>query len=208
MKKLGFCLMALLALLLVQPASAQSRLGLTAGLNLANISWDDFEEGLGADLKTYTALGFSGVLDVGLSENVALHVEPMYLQKGSKVEADGEELGKFKLAYIEIPALLKIALGASTTRPYVMVGPTIGILLSAKGEDTDGEEEDIKEIFKDVDFGLGFGAGVSFPTGNNSFFIEGRYLLGLSNIIDSGDTEAKNRGIQVMAGVTFPLGGQ
>lgn len=62
-----------------------------------------------------------------------------------------------------------------------------------------------------MDFGLGFGAGVSFPLGTNALFVEGRYALGLSNINDDPedpDTQIKNKGIQVIAGITFPLGGQ
>lgn len=71
------------------------------------------------------------------------------------------------------------------------------------------EEVDIKDETKSIDFGLGFGAGVSFPAGNNSLFVEGRYALGSTNLNDDpedSETSIKTRGIQVMAGVTFPLG--
>ena len=47
------------------------------------------------------------------------------------------------------------------------------------------EDQDIKDTSKDIDFSLGFGGGVSFPFGNNSFFVEGRYFLGLDNINDA-----------------------
>jgi len=73
----------------------------------------------------------------------------------------------------------------------------------------DMEEQDIKDDIKSIDFGLAFGGGVSLPMGNNTVFVEGRYSLGLSDINDdsSDDTEIKTKGIQIMAGITFPLGG-
>ncbi len=51
---------------------------------------------------------------------------------------------------------------------------------------------------------------MSLPLGNNTVFVEGRYSLGLSDINDdsSDDTKIKTKGIQIMAGFTFPLGGE
>jgi hypothetical protein len=51
---------------------------------------------------------------------------------------------------------------------------------------------------------------VSFPAGNNAIFVEGRYALGLINLnndLEDHDTTIKSKGIQFMAGITFPLGG-
>lgn len=206
MAKLRMLLVAPCVFALVLPASAQNRIGIAGGVNLANVSVDP--EPSGVDFGTRTGLGFGGVFDLTLSDNVALHFEPLYLQKGSKLESGAEE-AKLKYVYVEVPALFKLALGTSTTRPYVMAGPTIGFLLSAKA--SNGIEVDIKDETKSIDFGLGLGAGVSFPAGNNFVFVEGRYALGLSNINDDPDAEEidlKNKGIQVIAGITFPLGAQ
>jgi len=168
-----------------------------------------------------TAFGVGGVLDLGLSENVALRFEPMYLQKGAKQEGSDQGVNfevELKGATLEVPALIKISLGTSTTRPYLIAGPTIGFVLSAKqsvkatgpGVNID-QEDDIKDLVKSIDFGVAFGAGVSFPAGNNSVFVEGRYALGLNNVNDDPDdpdTKIKTKGIQIMGGITFPLGGQ
>ena len=43
--------------------------------------------------------------------------------------------------------------------------------------------------------------------GNNTVFVEGRYSLGLADINDDSDPNAdkvKTKGIQIMAGITFP----
>jgi opacity protein-like surface antigen len=206
MKKLCLLLGVIVALFMVTPVSAQHSIGFCGGLNLAKLSFDPDLEGV--DKSFRTAFGAGGVLDLRLAENVALHLEPMYLQKGVKLEGGGEE-AKVKLAYIEVPVLFKIALGTSTTRPYLMAGPAIGFLLSSKL--TNGGEEDLKDQTEDIDFGLNFGAGLSFPAGTNTIFVEGRYALGLTDIAKEGtgeeDEKVKTNGIQIMAGVTFPLGG-
>ncbi|MCH6560605.1 PorT family protein [candidate division KSB1 bacterium] len=130
------------------------------------------------------------------------------MQKGATVKEAGEE-DKLEAAYIEVPAMIKFPFGSGDTKPYVMVGPTVGYLLSAKVKD-DMEEQDIKDDVKNFDFGLAFGGGVSLPMGNNTVFVEGRYSLGLSDINDdpNDDTKIKTKGIQIMAGITFPLGGE
>jgi opacity protein-like surface antigen len=205
MSKLSAVLVGAAVIFLALPVSAQINVGLIGGLNLANLSVDPDP---GIDLNNRTAFGFGGVLDFTLSDMLALHLEPMYLQKGSKLESGGQE-AKIKADYLEIPVMFKYAFGNSTAKPYVMAGPSIGILLSNKV--TNGGEVDIKDETKSTDFGVGFGAGVSFPAGSSSIFIEGRYTLGLTNVNDDPndpDTDIKTKGIQFFGGVTFPLGGK
>ncbi|MCI0693059.1 PorT family protein [candidate division KSB1 bacterium] len=226
MNKINLVLVALLALFIALPAGAQVKLGVIGGVNFANLSGEEVD-GTKIDFSSRTVLGVGGVLDVGLNENVALRFEPMYLQKGAELTETDPDLGTatfaFKAAYLEVPVLLKIALGTSTTRPYLMAGPTIGFNLSSKLELSAlgiSAEIDAKEITKSTDFGLAFGAGVSFPAGTSSIFVEGRYTLGLTDIAEagalefmgdeivSGDADVKTRGFQIMGGIAFPLGGK
>jgi opacity protein-like surface antigen len=224
MNKLTLFLVVLLAVFIALPAGAQVNLGVIGGLNIANLSGEDVD-GEKIDFSGRTTFGVGGVLDIGLNENVSLRLEPMYLQKGAKVDLTDSDLGTatftFKGAYLEVPALFKVAFGTSSTRPYLMVGPTIGFNLSSKlGLRAPGfsAEIDAKEIVKSTDFGLAFGAGVSFPAGASSIFVEGRYALGLSDIAQAGtlelegeelpfeEVEVKTKGVQLMAGIAFPLG--
>ena len=67
------------------------------------------------------------------------------------------------------------------------------------------KEEDTKESFKDWDFGLTLGGGLEFGDRIRGF-VEGRYTWGLANVAgDSDDFTVKNRGWQVLAGLTFGL---
>ncbi len=208
MKNMVIFLVVFLTVFTVLPASAQVNLGVLGGLNLASCDVDPLEE---MEISNLTAFGFGCVLDYSLNEFITLHLEPMYLQKGTKGDWEMFEL-EFKLAYIEIPVMLKYAFGTSEIKPYVIAGPTIGYLLSGTMKmsgDGYSEEEDIEDETKSLDFGLCFGAGVSVPMSNNSIFLEARYALGLTNINDDPDdpdTDVKTKGIQIFAGITFPIG--
>lgn len=222
MKKINFPVVALLALFIAPPAGAQVSVGITGGLNLATLNGKDID-GSKIDFSGRTVFGIGGVLDIGLNENVALRIEPMYLQKGAKFHSEDQDLGNIdvisKADYLEIPVFLKIALGTNSARPYLFTGPSIGFNLSSKfAIEVPGlsVEADIKEVTKSIDFGLGFGGGLSFSMGNNTIFLEGRYTLGLTDIVDDGTFEfegeqselqadLKTRGFQIMGGVTFPL---
>ncbi len=202
MKKMSILVVALFTLITVLPASGQVNFGVIGGLNLASLSFDPDPQGV--DLSNRTGIGIGGVLSFGVGETLALQLEPMFLQKGSKATVQGFGETELKASYIEVPAMLKFAFGSSDTKPYVMAGPTVGFLLSAKQDETD-----IKDDVKSIDFGLTFGGGVSLPMGNNTVFVEGRYSFGLADINDDSDPDAdkfKTKGIQIMAGITFPLG--
>lgn len=208
MKKL-MVLFVVLVVAFALPTMAQTWLGPVVGVNLANVSVEEDEEGV--DYGMLTGFAFGGVASFGLSEMMSLQLEPTYMQKGSNIEIEGFGDAKLKLAYIDIPVLLKIAFGQSNVKPYALVGGNIGFLMSAKLED-----EDVKDDAESLDYGLNFGAGVSIPMGTNNFFIEAQYALGLADITkpievtgaDDIDTSDKNTGIQIKAGIMFPLGGQ
>jgi hypothetical protein len=227
MKRLTFLITALLVLFLSMPASAQHRIGVIGGLNIANVD-AEFDDAT-MDVSNKTVFGLGGVVDFRLSENFSLYAQPMYQQKGGvATQLDTNLDFPFKFAFLELPVFLKAEFG-NTVRPYLMAGPTIGYLLSA---DTEVEysgltfKGDLKEVTEKIDFGLGFGAGLRYPLSTVSIVVEGRYTLGLVNMQKGGtidlsagpiveeidwdkDADAyKNRGIQIMAGVAFALGGR
>ena len=111
-------------------------------------------------------------------------------------------------------------------RPYVMAGPTVGYLLRSNIElDAFGLtfQGDMSEVTKHWDFGLGLGGGVSFSLDMFTLFVEGRYTLGMTNLqkggsfnvvagsvavpidFDKDEDWYKNRGIQILAGVTISI---
>lgn len=217
-------------MLLTAMTNAQNAsVGVVGGFNMANVSSD----AKGLDTKGITVFGFGGVFDYKLNKNLSLYIQPMYLQKGTKLDIPtGEEddfdfFGnfeiKFKYNYIEIPIFFKYTLGSGNTKPYLMAGPTVGILSSAKITmeivDVFSFDTDMGDAAENMDYGIGFGGGVSIPAGRNSLFIEGRYTLGLKDVFNGTteemeeeddltleDANVKHRGFQIMAGFCIPLG--
>ncbi|MFQ5632067.1 MAG: outer membrane beta-barrel protein [bacterium] len=225
MKKLTFLFAALSALFFSMSASAQHRIGIIGGLNIAE--FEVASPGASTEISNKTVFGLGGVVVLRLSDDFSLHLQPMYQQKGALVaDLDDNIEFPFTLAFLELPVFLKAEFG-STVKPYLMVGPTVGFLLSS---DVEGDVEgiafkgDLKDVTESIDLGLGFGAGVSYPLSTITLFVEGRYALGLSNMQKGGTFELtagpiveeitwdkeedayKNRGLQIMAGATFPLG--
>jgi len=187
--------------LILGTAQAQVELGAIVGLNLANVDVKPEESGVDFKIKKSFAIG--GVFDYEINENFSFTATPVYITKGTKVEFPGSGID-FKVSYFEIAALLKFKLPTEKTRPYILAEPSLGFLLSAKQDD-----EDVKDDFKNMDFSLNIGAGLSIPVNNNTIFIEFRYAFGLNNISEDPDEDetVKNRGLQFMAGITFPVGG-
>jgi len=221
MKKAVLVTSILLVTFLVIPVMGQTQLGIIAGINIANFSGDELiDNGQRRSLNYSSRTGFAigGVLDLALSKSVSLRLEPMYLQKG----AEGKEMGisfAYKLAYLEVPAFIKVAFGTANTRPYIMAGPSLGFLMSSNLEVGIGgvsASVDFKDLMSSTDFGLGFGGGVNFQLESLSIFLEARYALGFTDVFKGGTLnnenipdeylDAKTNGIQIMGGVTFPLG--
>jgi hypothetical protein len=115
-----------------------------------------------------------------------------------------------RLTYLGSPILLKTSFRSKGATPYILTGPSVGYLLSAKYnavyDDGDTSENTDKDDLKSFDFGLAGGLGLSIPVGKKSWaFIEGQYHLGLTKIYDSGTSTAKNRAILINAGLTFGI---
>jgi hypothetical protein len=81
----------------------------------------------------------------------------------------------------------------------------------------------MKGLTRKVDVGINFGAGIGYSLRFGTIFIKGRYTLGLTNTVNGGTMDInrkskqlpgslrdedvfKNRGIQVLIGVLFPVG--
>ncbi len=213
-------LLAMLALLVAAPASAQHYAGVVGGINLAKLAPEEESDQISSKLFP----GVGAVLGIKLAEDTYLHVQPMYLQKGAKLEAADPQPGSLEAtlttSYLEIPIFLKREFGSSTTRPYLLAGPTVGIMLKSVADFTltDQEEEvDLDDVTESYDVGIALGGGVSIPVQNNSVFFEGRYVLGLTDVLKEGTVEvdgvqqtlvgnASSRGLQFKAGFTIPFG--
>lgn len=193
-----------LTMFLIVPLQGQWEIGGLIDFNLSSFSVSTGSSS--EDYSSYLGFGIGAVVDRQLTEQIDLHVEPMLLQKGGKIETP-EFTGIFKVHYFEIPVMFRYVFEyTASLLPYAMAGPSIGLLTSAKLDVKDGGKQDEKDNTKGFDFGVGFGGGVKHPRGNMTFFAEARYVLGLLDINkEANESSVKNRGLQVVAGVTIPI---
>lgn len=181
-----FYLVALATTLLVTTAvNAQDiNIGVKGGLNVYNINNDNNSE---YDSKLGFHAGLIG--HIHLTRQFAVQPELVYSVQGAKYTNGGVE-AKLNLGYINIPVLLQYMFDNGFR---LQAGPQLGFMLNAKTEVGD-VKSDVKDNFKTVDFGLGFGAGYVTTSG---FGIDARYNLGLSNINENDAVKSTNRGFQL-----------
>jgi hypothetical protein len=143
-------------------------------------------------------MGFliGGGIELFSVPHISLEIEALYFRKGSKVEVIGVE-GDYVLDEISVPALVKIKFLPGPS-PYVVGGGEFSYILTHKLDDVD-----IKEDYKSFDYGLIFGAGYEMSMPGASLFFEGRYHLGMANLLENpGPGESlKTKALVVIVGI-------
>jgi opacity protein-like surface antigen len=178
----------------------ETKFGVKAGVNLHTLTGDVEDQS--------SKIGFQAgaFAEFKLSDKFAIQPELLYSTQGTKFEEGDDEI-KYNLSYLNIPVMAKYYVAEKFS---LEAGPQIGFLLSAKGKYDFVEDgvsvsgdEDIKDSFESIDFGLNFGAGYDF-TENLSAGL--RYNLGLSNIAkteDGNDSKVKNGVFSLSVGYKF-----
>lgn len=192
MKKLLFVFVAVVSLTVAQ---AQSKFGVKAGANFANLS-GDIED---VKMKIGFNIGVTG--DIAFSDMFSFHPELVFSAQGAKYDVSDID-ASLNFNYLNLPLLVRYN---NPSGFYAELGPQVGFLMSAK-EKVEDEDEDIKDSFKGIDFGAALGIGYQMK---NGFGFGARYALGLSNILDTEDEESdvsvKNNVISV--GIFYNFGG-
>lgn len=165
-----------------------------------------------------------------INDFLGFQAEGLYAQKGFEEQGDCSSLfassceGKARTTYIEIPLLARIAPRQGATRPYLVVGPSLSFLVSAKetvveqyesgrfnildivgcrsGAQRSGDtctfETDIRDEFNTVDFGFVVAGGFE----RSRLSLEARYTRGLSNLNSDIDDAGSvgNKVFSILAG--------
>jgi hypothetical protein len=174
-------------------SQAQVRIGFKGGVNLANVNGD-----LGG---TKQKIGWYGGAQAKISVSSAFSIQPelVYSNQGTKLEDDVEI--NFNLNYLNFPVMFQYNTPFGL---YAETGPQISYLISAKAKG-EGQSEDVKDIFKSIDYGWGIGLGYQMQ--GSGLGLSARYNIGLAKINDSdGDEKITNGVIQI--GFHYFLGGR
>ncbi len=205
--------------------------GVKGGVNFANIAGDFGAGDLYDDNDTKMKVGFhiGGLAEIMLSEKFALQPELLFSMQGAKSEYDYDDgfdsesfESKINLSYINLPIMAKFY---PIENLAIEMGPQVGFLVSAKSDYestyttggvtvSESGDDDVKDQYKGIDFGLNFGASYKLDSG---LFFSARYNLGLTKVDDddyyddidgdlgifSSTFSRKNRVIQLSAGFMF-----
>lgn len=183
-------------------------------------------QGISGDAPPNTSYGARGGLiagvqgEIALTPGIALSVQPRFTQRRTSLtsvdDVTGENAVDLNLDYVSVPVMLKF--GPAGGRTYFAGGLDLAFLNGAHLTGN-GLDEDIKDRFNSTDVGALFGFGVNFPMGRPKITTELRYVQGLvnlsgdsatSNVDGSGEDSLPDRfhsgGLELMAGILFPLG--
>lgn len=188
----GMIIMAAL-LVAATPAKAQAplKVGITGGLNIANMNDTDAD-----DLEN--RFGFRGGVFATFkvpASPMAIQPELVYTQKGFEVDD-----GTAKLDYIEIPVLAKFGFFTpGPAKPEVFFGPYMAFNMNAEAAG-DNITINVEDAVNKTEFGVTVGAGVDI----GRFNIGGRYSAGLTNVFDDDSgSDGKNGVFSVVTSVAF-----
>lgn len=163
--------------------------GVKGGMNIAKLT--------NTDRSKPRPSAFLGLFtNIAFDKSLSIQPEFVYSGQGTKYDDFFDIKTTVKLGYINIPVMVQYRI---VPEFYLEAGPQLGILTSAKHK-SGNLEFDLKDDYKSVDFGLGFGLGYQFPFGVG---IGARYMFGLSNAFDLGDIVHKNAVAQTGVFYTF-----
>lgn len=226
MKRIVTIIFTLLLAICVNAQVEQPRrkleVGVTGGVNLNQM---DFQPTIrqklllginGGVFARYTSEKYFGMI-------CAAQVELNFSQRGwTENFDDGTSNGYSRsLSYIEMPLLAHLSWGKEERglQFFVNLGPQFGFFLG-DNEKYEGKwkandrPESIRAIYgKEVenkfDYGITGGAGIEFKTKIGSFFVEGRYYYGLSDIYKNSKTDefgrSANQTITIRAGYAIRI---
>jgi len=189
--------------------------GARAGVNIASLSFENLSSAVTKEESRYGGF-IAGFVDFPLLPLLSIEAGLSFGEQGGKIEGSGTFFNQpisgkatLKLVYMHVPVLAKVTVDAGAVKPYVKLGPQLGILLASKAEleptNEAAVERDTKDQTETAEFSLQFAAGLQFP-GTTNGFIEVGYFLGLTGISKEPSLlfdQAKNRILGVTAGVTF-----
>ena len=164
------------------------RFGIKAGLNYANQTGTDITINSG-NYKTDAITSYHAglVAEIKLTQGFSVQPELLYSTQGATYKNALVEF-KNELGYLSIPVMAKIHLNKAIS---LELGPQASFLLSQKNQ---FNANDTKTFDFSANGGLVFNI-------TKSLFIDGRYVLGLTNA--SKEAQIKNSVVQVSLGLMF-----
>lgn len=205
---IGIICALVLCVLAGSAAAKEMYAGVKGGINMASLTGDDAE-----GLDSHNGFIGGAFYGVNFADGFGARLEGLYVQGGAEGEfvVPGEDHGHesiVTLDYIQFPLLFVVNIPASEKFLFnVALGPTFSFNMTADVEDLEhGGTEDISDGVESFEFGGLIGGGVEYKLSSMSILVDARYSMGATNVVNVDPSDVKNRGIGIMAGLSFPLG--
>lgn len=209
------CLSLLLAWSISDRARGELRWGVTGGVNMGYMAYDDFNDVWWWDDQVW-APGFRGGLAVDYAFNGihSLQTGLVFKRLRNRVDLEGwpDSAGHFTLSldYLCLPASWKFRFGEASP-VYAAIGADLGYLISAESytelddRSVRGYEEDILDHLERWNAAADVGVGVEFTLGHTNAFVAAEYAHGLVSVDRAGHwiTGWKTREFGLLLGVFF-----
>ena len=164
------------------------KFGIKGGLNYANQTGNDITiTSNNYNKEAITSYHAGLVAEIKVTDGFSVQPELLYSTKGATYKNALEEF-KNELGYLSIPVLAKFHLNNTVS---LDLGPQASFLLSER------KNVNFKEA-ETFEFGAAGGLGLNIT---KNFFLQGRYVLGLTEA--TKEAKVKNSVVQISAGFTF-----
>ncbi|MBC7874975.1 MAG: PorT family protein [Ferruginibacter sp.] len=176
-------LLGLLIIFFISLSSLQAQqtvFGIKAGYNSSSIEVDN-----GSDYDSKSGLHVGGLAHIHVSKHFAVQPELVFSCQGGE-----RPNSKLKLSYINLPILAQYMVSNGLR---LQTGPQVGFLVAAEQKVGD-ISFDVDDAYDNIDLSWVIGGGYLFSSGIG---IDLRYNIGVSDIIDGGNTDAMNRVLQL-----------
>lgn len=226
MKQFKFLFSITATVMFLSQSTAQVSLGIKTGANFADTRVEGIIGALTPEQTTFTGYTLGIIGELPIKSGLSFRPELNYIQKGFTVSQsfDVEVLGiemplgakaRTRINYIELPLLLKYAIGSDLAKAYFIAGPTLGYAANAELRpgaslliDFNLPRVNINlnnDIYQRWEVSGTLGVGGEIKAGNGKIFADGRYNLGFTNMLDNPivDLRIKNQGFNVSAGYAF-----
>jgi len=183
-----------------------TKIGVKAGVSSTTLSQSGGDRDEGAIQRRLT-VNAALFLTRRISDNVGLQFEAMISERGARI-GSGADPTTIELRYALLPMLVRYELAPTSkaVRPFVMVGGSLGMLLSARNSGS-SEKLDIRANLEELEFGGILSAGVEVPHRTGAISIEVRYSHGFSSVVKEVRGQVvpvvHNRVTSVLAGYSF-----
>ncbi|HKC34865.1 MAG TPA: porin family protein [Chitinophagaceae bacterium] len=185
-----------IALLTMQAASAQFRLGAKVGANLVKVDGKSFKD----EFRYGYHLG--GFAEIGVTKKLSIQPEVLFNQYSLTLDSSFKSVyqnvinsnqSHLKLNYLSIPILVNYKLIGPV---YLQAGPAFSVLM----DQSKNFLQNGGDAFKKRDFSMIGGAQVRIA----KLYLSGRYVVGLANINDIDDKDKwKSQAIQLSVGLSL-----